>query len=59
LFVASDVGGAGKAGQIDEGGAADVVGNGLEGELQSVAEEAIQRQISWGVGEGSGEEVHT
>lgn len=40
LVVAGGVGGAGEAGQVDEGGAADVVGDGFEGELEGVAEEA-------------------
>ena len=41
LVVAGGVGGAGQAGEVDEGGAADVVGDLLEGELQGVAEEAV------------------
>lgn len=40
LIVAGYVSGAGEAGEVDEGGAADVVGDGFEGELESVAEEA-------------------
>lgn len=43
LVVAGAVGGAGEAGQVDEGGAADVVGDGLEGELEGMAEEAVSR----------------
>jgi len=44
LVVACAVGGAGEAGEVDEGGAADVVGDGLEGELQGVAEQAVLPQ---------------
>ena len=40
LVVARRVGGAGEAGEVDEGGASDVVGDGFEGELEGVAEEA-------------------
>lgn len=40
MVVAGCVGGAGQAGQVDERGAADVVGDGFEGELEGVAEEA-------------------
>ena len=43
LVITSNVGGAGKTGQVDEGGAADIVGNRLEGELEGVAEEAVMR----------------
>ena len=43
LVVAGDVGGAGEAGEVDEGGAADVVGDGLERELEGVAEESGNR----------------
>lgn len=39
LVVAGGIGGAREAGEVDETGASDVVGNGLEGELQSVTEE--------------------
>jgi hypothetical protein len=41
LLIAGGVGGAGETSQVDEGSATDVVGNGLEGELESVEEEAI------------------
>ena len=40
LIVAGCVGGSSEAGEVDEGGAADVVGYGFEGELEGVAEEA-------------------
>lgn len=39
MVVACRVGATGEAGEVDEGGAADVVGDGLEGELEGVAEE--------------------
>lgn len=39
LVVAGGVGGAGQTGQVDQGGATDVVGDGLEGELEGVAQE--------------------
>ena len=41
LVVTGRVGGAGEAGEIDEGGTADVVGYGFEGELEGMAEEAM------------------
>ena len=40
LVVAGRVGGAGQTGQVDQGGPTDVVGDGFEGELEGVAEEA-------------------
>lgn len=41
LLVACGIGTAGQAGQVDQRGAADVVGDGLEGELEGMAEEAV------------------
>ncbi len=50
LVVAGGVGGAGEAGEVDEGGAADVVGYGFEGELEGVAEETgMMRGVSCGL----------
>ena len=40
LVVTGRVGGTGEAGQVDEGGASNVVGYAFEGELEGVAEEA-------------------
>ncbi len=40
LVVAGDVAGACEAGQVDQGGSADVVGYRFEGKLEGVAEEA-------------------
>lgn len=40
LIISGDVGGTGETGEVDEGGAADVVGDGFEGKLEGVAEEA-------------------
>ena len=45
MVVASGVGGAGKAGKVDEGGAADVVGDRFEGELESMAKEAGEELV--------------
>lgn len=39
LVIPGCIGGAGKTGEVDEGGAADVVGYGFEGKLESVTEE--------------------
>lgn len=47
LVVARCVGGAGQAGQVDEGGTADIVGDGLEGELEGMAEEG---EVARGIG---------
>lgn len=41
LLVAGGVGGAGQTCQVDEGGATDVVGNGLEGVLESMAKQSV------------------
>ena len=46
LVVTGYVGGSGETGQIDERGAADVVGDGFEGELEGVAEEAVSLSVS-------------
>ncbi len=40
MLIAGGVGGASQACEVDEGGAADVVGYGFEGELEGMAEEA-------------------
>ena len=40
LFVTRGIGGASEAGEVDEGGAPDVVGYGFEGKLEGVAEKA-------------------
>jgi len=53
LLVAGGVGGAGEAGEVDERCAADVVGDGFEGELEGVAKEAVGRSVvlgMWGTG---------
>lgn len=39
LVISSCIGGASEAGKIDQGCSSDVVGYGLEGELQGLAEE--------------------
>lgn len=46
MVVACDIGGAGEAGEVDEGGAADVVGDGFKGELEGVAEEAEELLVT-------------
>lgn len=42
LIVTSGVGGASQTGEVDQGGTTDVVGDGLEGELESMAKESKQ-----------------
>lgn len=46
LVVTGYVGGSGETGKVDEGSAADVIGDGFEGELECVAEEAIGSSVN-------------
>ena len=46
MVVAGCVGGACETGEVDEGGAADVVGYGFEGELKGMAEESVELLFS-------------
>ena len=53
MVVAGCVAGAGEAGEVDEGGAANVVGYGFEGELEGVAEESVCSMLAgWAVETG-------
>lgn len=46
LVITGGVRGACETGKVDQAGATDVVGNRFEGELESVAEEAVQKEVS-------------